>query len=112
MSKQQKINYGGFKNANRYEHKALVVLKFEEVEVNGLPQIYATGFDLARPDQKISIALMQEDGFRKNIAQLDYGITEKTDGAETKYFNTASGAEIPKAEYQSLLHNNVNIGQD
>lgn len=112
MSKQQKTNYGGFKNANRYEHKALVVLKFEEVEVNGRPQIYATGFDLARPDQKISIALMQEDGFRKNIAQLDYGITEKTDGAETKYFNTASGAEIPKAEYQSLLHNNVNIGQD
>lgn len=112
MSKQQKTNYGGFKNANRYDHKALVVLKFEEVEVNGRPQIYATGFDLEKPDQKISIALMQEEGFRKNIAQVNYGITEKTDGVETKYFNTASGSEIPKAEYQALLQNHTSIAQD
>lgn len=109
---QKKVDYGNFKNANRYEHKAVVVLNFEEVQVDGRTQIYATGFDLAKPDQKISVALMQEEGYRKNIAQVNYGITEKVEGGQTKYFNTNSGEEMTKDEYHTILKSNVNIAQD
>ena len=112
MRKDAKFDYGDFKNANRYGHKAVVVLKFEEVQIEGRTQIYATGFDLDKPGQQVSIALMQEDGYRKNIAQVNYGITEKVSGNEVKYFNTNTGKEIPKNEYNDLLKNNVNVEQD
>lgn len=103
--------YGDFKNANRYQHKALVVLKFEEMKVDGKTQVYATGFDLEKPDQQISVALMQEDGYRKNIAQISFGITEKTDGDVKKYYNTASSKEITKAEYDEFIHTSSAVEQ-
>lgn len=104
--------YGDFRNTNRYGHKALVVLKFEEVNVDGRPQVYATGFDLERPDQKISIALMQEEGYRKNIAQVSFGLVEKNNGNETQYFNTQSGKQISKEDYEQHLHHGQNINQE
>lgn len=103
--------YGDFKNANRYQHKALVVLKFEEMKVDGRTQVYATGFDLEKPDQQISVALMQEEGYRKNIAQISFGITEKSDGNDTKYYNTASSKEITKAEYEEFIHTSSAVEQ-
>lgn len=103
--------YGDFKNANRYQHKALVVLKFEEMKVDGRTQVYATGFDLEKPDQQISVALMQEEGYRKNIAQISFGIAEKNDGNETKYYNTASSKEITKAEYNEFIHTSTAVEQ-
>lgn len=112
MSKDAKADYKSFKNANRYTHKALVVLKFEEVEVEGRTQIYATGFDLEKPNQKVSVALMQEAGYRKNIAQVNYGVTEKKNGDQIAYYNTNAGTEISKEEYNDFLKNNLSLAQD
>lgn len=98
-----------FKYKNRYGYKGLVVLKFENFEVDGKPQIYATGFDLDNPTQKISVALMQEEGYRKNIAQTDFGIVEKTDGDQTRYFNQRAGVEIDSKTYNDFLENNIGV---
>lgn len=99
MSKDTK-----FRNSNRYHHKGVVVLGFSERTENGETQVYATGFDLDNPNEMVSIALMQEEGYRKHIAQYQIGLTEKTNGTDVTYFNNRTQKEITAEEYKEALH--------
>ncbi len=98
MSKDTK-----FRNSNRYHHKGVVVLGFSERTENGETQVYATGFDLDNPNEMVSIALMQEEGYRKHIAQYLIGLTEKTNGTDVTYFNNRTQKEITAEEYKEAL---------
>lgn len=104
-----KTPYGKFKNANAYSHLAVVVVGFEAVKVNGVNQIYATGFNLERPEEKVAVALMSEMGFRKNLAQVHCRLTEKHDNGEVAYFDTGLKKEITKEDYYNRLNNDERI---
>lgn len=103
------MNNAKFKNSNRYHHKAVVVLAFDERTENGETQIYATGFDLDKPDELVSIALMQQEGYRKHIAQYQFGIVEKNNGTDITYLNTRTQQKMTEDEYKNVLHNQLSI---
>lgn len=98
-----------FRNSNRYQHKGVVVLGFSERTENGETQVYATGFDLDNPNEMVSIALMQEEGYRKHIAQYQIGLTEKTNGTDVTYFNSRTQQEISAEQYKEALHSHSTI---
>jgi len=98
-----------YRNSNRYQHKGVVVLGFHERTVNGDTQVYATGFDLDKPDEMVSVALMQPEGFRKHIAQFQFGLTEKTNGTDVTYYNNLTKKEITEEAYKDMLHNHSGI---
>lgn len=98
-----------YRNSNRYHHKGVVVLGFHERTVNGDTQVYATGFDLDKPDEMVSVALMQSEGYRKHIAQYQFGLVEKTNGADVTYYNNITKKEITKELYEDMIHNQSGI---
>lgn len=98
-----------YRNSNRYHHKGVVVLGFHERTVNGETQVYATGFDLDKPDEMVSVALMQPEGYRKHIAQFQFGLVEKTNGADVTYYNNITKKEISEEVYKDLIHNQSGI---
>lgn len=97
-------------NANNYNHKGVVVLKFEtRHEENGDMQTYATGFDLDNPDELLSIRLMSEEGYKKQIAQFRFGLTEKKQNGETYFLNRKTNERLTVGQYQDFVESDPDM---
>ena len=99
-------------NANNYHHKGVVVLKFEQQQNDdGTTQTYATGFDLDNPDELLTIALMSVEGYKKQIAQFKFGVTEKIENGETFFLDRKNNVRLTKEQYKSYLETDSDLNR-
>ena len=85
-------------NANNYHHKGVVVVEFFEKEVNGSTQVYASGFAVDDPKEKVAIAMMQPEGFKRHLAQIELRIYEKQHADGSQEYLHANGTQAFKSK--------------
>lgn len=99
------------KRVNSYNHLAMVVLRIDEKVIDGRKQFYASGFDMKAPDQKISVALMKEEGLKKHVAQVHLGVYETTTAGKREFFRGfgSKAVAIDREAYDKFLESDSQL---
>lgn len=112
MAKQTTGN--AYKNKNSYNQMGVVVFKIEEVEdpITKQTKLYATGFDFKNPGQLVSVALMEEEGYRKFFGQMTNVRLYEKQSADGKATYFKNNVELPSKEaYDKELYSNSIINE-